>query len=62
MSTSVEYSVDHDEFIIELFSEDDHSSPEKIIHNFDELITFFESLDQEKTRNFTNKQVKLVRK
>ena len=27
----------------------ENSTPEKVIHNFDELITFFEGLDEEKT-------------
>ena len=48
ISTSVDDSHNQDEFFIELFSESatQQSSPEKVIHNFDELISFFENLDQ----------------
>ena len=53
LSTSIDNSYNQDEFVIELFScsenEAENSSPEKVIHNFDELITFFEGLDPEKT-------------
>lgn len=53
ISTSINNSNNQDEFVIELFScaetETEHSTPEKVIRNFDELITFFEGLDQEKT-------------
>jgi len=53
LSTSINNSYNQDEFVIELFSCSKHaaenSSPEKVIHNFDELITFFEGLDLEKT-------------
>jgi len=60
ISTSVNDSCNQDEFVIELFSypEDDteQTSPNKVIHNFDELICFFESLDQEKDRKLEIKQ------
>ncbi|MBB6447398.1 hypothetical protein [Bacillus benzoevorans] len=48
-STSIEYSVDPEEFIVELFSPEDYedgAGPQKIIRNFDELISFFENLDE----------------
>lgn len=48
-TTSIDNSDNQDEFLIELFSEEDteQKKPEKVIHDFDELISFFESLDQE---------------
>lgn len=48
-STSIDYSEDPDDFIIELFYADDEelTQPKKIIHNFDELISFFENLDED---------------
>jgi hypothetical protein len=50
-TTSINTSENQDEFLIELFScseeESDQKKPEKVIHDFDELISFFESLDQE---------------
>ena len=53
ISTSIDNSCNEDEFVIELFScpenATEDSTPEKVIHNFDELITFFEGLDEEKT-------------
>lgn len=47
-STSIDYSSDPDEFIVELFSPDDEDtcSEPKMIHDFDELISFFENLDE----------------
>ena len=47
ISTSIDNSNHEDEFVIELFSCSENTTPEVIIHNFDELITFFEELDQE---------------
>jgi len=48
-TAALDSSDDKNDFIIELYSleEDNHepSEPEKIIHNFDELISFFEELD-----------------
>lgn len=53
-STTVDTSSDQDEFLIELFScsedEDNDIEPQKVIRNFDELISFFENFDQDKTR------------
>lgn len=53
LSTSIDNAFNEDEFVIELFScsenATENSTPEKVIHNFDELIIFFEGLDQEKT-------------
>jgi hypothetical protein len=53
ISTSIDNSYNEDEFVIELFScpenAKENSTLEKVIHNFDELITFFEGLDEEKT-------------
>ncbi|MCQ6276349.1 hypothetical protein JMM81_15640 [Bacillus sp. V3B] len=57
-STSVDPSSNQDEFLIELFSysEDEHddkhsaSEPKRVIHNFDELISFFGDFDQDKIR------------
>ena len=64
-STSVDYSLDQDEFIVELFScpEDEEKGvmPKKVIHNFDELISFFENLDEDKNSNIKNKHARLVR-
>ena len=52
-STTLDPSNDQDEFLIELFScledEANHIEPQKVIHNFDELISFFENFDQDKT-------------
>jgi hypothetical protein len=51
-STTVDSSSARDEFLIELFSysedEDNHTEPKKVIHSFDELISFLENLDQDK--------------
>ena len=51
ISTSIDNSYNEDEFVIELFScpenATENSTLEKVIHNFDELITFFEGLDEE---------------
>lgn len=50
-STSINYSADPEEFIVELFSpedDEDGAEPKKIIRNFDELISFFENLDEDK--------------
>lgn len=53
-STTVDPSNEQDEFLVELFSysedEDNHTEPKKVIHNFDELISFFENLDQDQIR------------
>ncbi len=49
-STSIDYSADPDEFIVELFcpdDEEDSTTPKKVIRNFDELISFFENLDDD---------------
>ncbi|WP_394232271.1 hypothetical protein [Niallia oryzisoli] len=49
--TSVDIEEEQDEFLLELFSCSEHDEekiiPETIIHNFDELITFFEQMEQE---------------
>jgi len=48
--TSIDTSENQDEFLLELFtcSENDEESigRETVIHNFDELITFFENMEQ----------------
>lgn len=53
ISTSINNSCNQDEFVIELFScsksAKENSTPEKVIRNFEELITFFEEFDQDKT-------------
>nr|WP_295973630.1 hypothetical protein [uncultured Bacillus sp.] len=49
--TSINYSSDPDDFIVELFCPDDEeedAEPKKVIRNFDELISFFENLDEDK--------------
>jgi hypothetical protein len=65
-TTSVDYSVDQDEFIVELFScpEDEKEGvmPKKVIHNFDELISFFENLDEESNRKLTVHHARLLKK
>ncbi|WP_071395045.1 hypothetical protein [Bacillus tuaregi] len=47
--TSIDTTEEQDEFLLELFScsDDDKIVPETTIHNFDELITFFENMEQE---------------
>ena len=53
VSTSIDSSADPEDFIVELFCPDDeeNTEPKKVIHNFDELISFFENLDDEKYDN-----------
>lgn len=52
-STSLDSSKDKDDFVIELYSITENQAdleslqPAKVIHNFDELISFFEELDEE---------------
>jgi hypothetical protein len=52
-TTSIDYSANGDKFMIEIYPlernnnmENEHIYPEKVIHNFDELINFFEKYDQ----------------
>ena len=54
--TSLNSSENKNDFIIEIYSlsnneEVDSTSPEKAIHNFDELISFFEELDDFNQKN-----------
>lgn len=67
-TSSINSYTNEDEFIIELFSlqEDEimltddiekKEIPDQVIHNFDELINFFESMDQEDVKE---KQLELV--
>lgn len=47
-STSIDHAADPDEFIVEVYSPneaEENLEPKKVIRNFDELITFFESFD-----------------
>ncbi|KAA9023591.1 hypothetical protein [Niallia endozanthoxylica] len=48
--TSIGTSENQDEFLLELFTcsenDEEHIVPETVIHNFDELITFFENMEQ----------------
>jgi hypothetical protein len=52
-TTTLDSTKDKDDFMIELYSmhedmtEFESLQPEKFIHNFDELISFFEELDEE---------------
>jgi hypothetical protein len=52
-TTTLDSTKDKDDFVIELYSmyedmaEFESSKPKKIIHNFNELISFFEELDEE---------------
>lgn len=60
-STSINSSESQDEFLIELFScseeDTDQEKPAKVIHDFDELITFFEGFDQDNDLNGHNKNL-----
>ena len=52
-TTTLDSTKDKDDFVIELYStrkditDLESLKPEKVIHNFDELISFFEELDEE---------------
>lgn len=52
-TTTLDSTKDKDDFVIEFYSIDKDTTdlesllPAKIIHNFDELISFFEELDNE---------------
>lgn len=56
--TTVGTTDEQDEFLLELFScsdNDDDKVPETTIHNFDELISFFENMEQEQSLKATEK-------
>jgi hypothetical protein len=52
-TSTLDSTKDSDDFVIELYSTGTDMTdletliPEKVIHNFDELISFFEELDKE---------------
>ena len=52
-ASTLDSTKDSDDFVIELYSTGTDMTdvesliPEKVIHNFDELISFFEELDEE---------------
>jgi hypothetical protein len=66
-STSIDSSYDRnqEEFIVELFSclEDGEvvTKPDVVIRNFDELISFFENLDEEHNSNIKIQKDHLVK-
>ncbi|WP_338452347.1 hypothetical protein R4Z09_10945 [Niallia oryzisoli] len=56
--TSVDTTDEQDEFLLELFSCSDNNEdqvPETTIHNFDELISFFENMEQEQSLSANEK-------